>query len=149
MVAPVSSLMAFSCSSLPSHPPSRPLPLLNRRLELLVRRHVHDVRVAERARLREVRRLDVIQDVFDLGHECLGLDGDAEFLALLPRLVASGHHARFLGDVLGAHLDANRHALHLPVVELPPGGVASVIVELHADARGGEGVDDGGGGGGD
>ena len=45
--------------------------------------------------------------------------------------VAAHQHALVLFQILGADLQAQRHALHLPLGELPAGGVVAVI-QLHA-----------------
>ena len=45
--------------------------------------------------------------------------------------VAAHQHALVLLQILGADLQAQRHALHFPLGELPAGGVVAVI-QLHA-----------------
>ena len=98
-------------------------------LHLLERLRRVGVLLAVAERLVEQRLLDVVQQ---------RLDSAGKVLELHDRLfagVAAHEHALALLDVARADLEAQRHALHLVLGELPAGAVLGQV-DLRADARG-------------
>ena len=56
--------------------------------------------------------LDVVKQFLDSSHKALGLEGDAELLALLAGAVSPGGHARPLLHITRADLYPHRHPLN-------------------------------------
>src|SRR5262249_45241770 len=85
-------------------------------LELVVGAGRAGVRVRQRSRLSEHRRLDPAEEPDDRIAHARGRH--AELLALFPRPVTAREHDGVALDVARSDLDAHRDAAHLPVVEL-------------------------------
>mmetsp|Transcript_12762 Transcript_12762/g.42096 ORF Transcript_12762/g.42096 Transcript_12762/m.42096 type:complete len:333 (-) Transcript_12762:752-1750(-) len=115
--------------------PARPLALLHRALELVVRRDVDDVLVAKLLGFVEELGLHLGEERGEVCRELLRVDRDTKLLPLLAAHVAARDDACLLGDVLGPHLDAHRRTLHLPKGEAPAGRLLRVGVHLDAQAR--------------
>src|SRR6266699_3459451 len=87
----------------------------------------------EPARPLEQRLLDGLDRIQNsLGETLLG---SRAFLAVIP---PRQNDLIFL-QILGSHLDAERHSAFFPVVEFPPGTVLLARIDFEADSRGLEG----------
>ncbi len=84
--------------------------------------------IAELLRLVEERLLNVIQQLLEL----IGDVVQRERRLFAQVAAEHGHNAVF--QVARTHLEANRNALHFPVVELVAGGHGIAVVKLRADA---------------
>lgn len=118
-------------TAVPSHPAREQPPartLRHRRLQLLVRGHIHNVGVPEGARLRQQRALHLLQQPLHVRHKGGRLQRHPKLLALLARHVAARHHAAALLHVARAHLRARggrwglvrRRATHKAPWAAPP-----------------------------
>ena len=131
MVALVSSLI-FSSQSPPPHHQEKRESLLDRLLELAVVGGLRRIRFAECQRAVEKRLLNLFEHLRDGFRNSLLRD---ERLPFLAGAVAPRQHHRSLGHVLRPQFQAQRHAAHLPIVELEAGAHAFALVHLHANAR--------------
>ena len=104
-------------------------------LGLLKRVRLEDVAVEVGLGLVEQALLHIVQQLGDARLELIERDDN------LLAVVAADGDALALFHVLGADLDAQRHALHLPVGKLPAGAVVAEVA-LAADARGLETADE-------
>ena len=91
------------------------------------------VRFEKRLGLREKRGLDLVQRGRDLGHD--RVERDRALLAFFFERAVAPDQRRDAGfEVARAELDAQRHAAHVPLVELEARRLALALVELDAQA---------------